>query len=392
MLFATALCTVLVAAVASPALATPTASPTRPSPAILGPQGTSCTQAAAAAGTSQAICLLGPTKTTGRQTQSSPIWLPGWCYDKPQGQWYNERFDQCGILEWDWGVINLATGQTIGVFTLQEYHYSGTLPYSNGWIQQVGFDMIPRWGDTSNVQVATQGGCYWGTCRVEGNANLPAQALSSRPQFTYNFRMDLGPGAVAAAQTIIRYQLIKTGGPFAPSPIVSSVPWQARCDNNSEGTPGFGCVFPLNYVPFFDYSFGGPYSELAQHIYDAQQSGLPGAYPGTGPNSSPLTRVTDPSRRDQNRYIACEQPGYSAPPGKSCDEYPFASTWQGAAAGGGPRSSGWCNIPVSAGSGPYGWSVCMIDAGQNSAGGGVLGNWYVANRIISGDPFYIRIT
>lgn len=75
------------------------------------------------------------------------------------------------------------------------------------------------------------------------------------------------------------------------------------------------------------YSLSGPYPQLAQHIQAAQDSGLPNV----------LTRVTDPNISDANRATACPS-SYPRPDGFSCDEYPFASTYQGAIfTGGGPR-------------------------------------------------------
>ncbi|MFD0396416.1 NucA/NucB deoxyribonuclease domain-containing protein [Streptomyces nogalater] len=61
------------------------------------------------------------------------------------------------------------------------------------------------------------------------------------------------------------------------------------------------------------------------------------------------------------------------PRGKSCDEYPFATTWQGA----------------STGSGKFSWR--MIDAKQNSQGGNALNNFYTYNRIIEKDRFLVWI-
>ncbi|MGW4985434.1 NucA/NucB deoxyribonuclease domain-containing protein [Streptomyces mirabilis] len=61
------------------------------------------------------------------------------------------------------------------------------------------------------------------------------------------------------------------------------------------------------------------------------------------------------------------------PPGKQCDEYPFASTWQGASTGGGQFS----------------WR--MINATQNEDGGRALKNFYGYNRIIEKGKFLVWI-
>ncbi|WP_455712281.1 NucA/NucB deoxyribonuclease domain-containing protein [Streptomyces luteogriseus] len=58
---------------------------------------------------------------------------------------------------------------------------------------------------------------------------------------------------------------------------------------------------------------------------DAQATGLPGKY-GT---THYLTRLTDRRKIKENRDKACPT-SLVRPPDKSCDEYPFASTRQGA--------------------------------------------------------------
>lgn len=85
----------------------------------------------------------------------------------------------------------------------------------------------------------------------------------------------------------------------------------------------------------------------------------------------------------------------------SCDEYPFASTLEGAKTSGYqdfPRTAYWCHIPTSpleSGS-SIGFSHCMINDQQNRNGGSKLGTFYGANkggnRVLAGDKFYVKIT
>ncbi|WP_436843132.1 NucA/NucB deoxyribonuclease domain-containing protein [Streptomyces collinus] len=67
------------------------------------------------------------------------------------------------------------------------------------------------------------------------------------------------------------------------------------------------------------------------------------------------------------------RPAGTGPPGKQCDEYPVASTWQGA----------------STGSGNFSWR--MIDATQNEEGGKALGRFYLYNRVLDKDKFLVWI-
>ncbi|MGI5484726.1 NucA/NucB deoxyribonuclease domain-containing protein [Streptomyces lavendofoliae] len=57
-----------------------------------------------------------------------------------------------------------------------------------------------------------------------------------------------------------------------------------------------------------------------------------------------------------------------------CDEYPFASTYEGSLKG------------------DNRFSVRLIEGTDNEAGGRMLNSVYISNRILDGDPFYVQIT
>ncbi|MGF6950110.1 hypothetical protein QF028_002615 [Neobacillus sp. B4I6] len=60
--------------------------------------------------------------------------------------------------------------------------------------------------------------------------------------------------------------------------------------------------------------------------------------------------------------------------GKQCDEFPFASTWEGSAMNG----QDW-------------FSIRLISADSNQAAGSWLGSWYAYDRILDRDPFYVEV-
>ena len=117
---------------------------------------------------------------------------------------------------------------------------------------------------------------------------------------------------------------------------------------------------------------------VAQHIYDAEygtsttpplpdQFGVPGA-------NNPLIRDTNQADIDANRKASCA--GFvSNGPGDSCDEYPFASTYQGAAF-----------------VGPGRYSTAHVPSDQNKQAGSDRNGFFLTQRIINGDPFYALIT
>lgn len=104
-------------------------------------------------------------------------------------------------------------------------------------------------------------------------------------------------------------------------------------------------------------------------------------------------------RKGPNRATAC--PSWLPRPDstKTCDEYPMASTAQGASTGLNPsngRTFAGCLItafPEESGSpgGVHfvGFSSCMIKANQNSAQGGIMVTFYRKNRVLDGDALYV---
>ncbi|MEV4570438.1 NucA/NucB deoxyribonuclease domain-containing protein [Nonomuraea sp. NPDC049419] len=145
-----------------------------------------------------------------------------------------------------------------------------------------------------------------------------------------------------------------------------------RCDYMAAGgdIAYYGCVFPL-----FWGTHKVPRSILlgyANHIADAQTEGLPGAPPTPG-NNYPLHRIRNQSDITENRNTACQDAPSPRPAGWECDEYPPASTLEGAATSGGDYS--WRLIPIE----------------QNQAGGAHLKGFYRDYRLIARDAFYIQV-
>ncbi|MGK5630082.1 NucA/NucB deoxyribonuclease domain-containing protein [Streptomyces sp. URMC 123] len=155
-----------------------------------------------------------------------------------------------------------------------------------------------------------------------------------------------------------------TGMVGAPIPV--------RCDNTPYVSPQGkgGCVYP-RYTPTYELStLDAKVDQVAWHIYWAQNN-LNNAWgvKGRGPV---LTRTADTELIKKNRATACP-PNTPRPVGTSCDEYPFASTHQGAS-----------KNPD--------YSCHMVPDTQNTAEGRDYRNpWYKANRLLEEDPFWVSI-
>jgi hypothetical protein len=149
-----------------------------------------------------------------------------------------------------------------------------------------------------------------------------------------------------------------------------------------------GCVFPGLAAAFGLWRFDFSIYSWVRHISRSLSS------MGT-PVGRMLTRTTDQSRRDLNNATACPW-WFPRPPGQSCDEFPFASTLEGAASmpdrG---RTFEGCSLspflPLGSPNQGPGWSACMIDATENSRGGGLLVGFYNRERVLDGEQFFIFV-
>lgn len=114
-------------------------------------------------------------------------------------------------------------------------------------------------------------------------------------------------------------------------------------------------------------------SITAANIRRIQNRG-PGHY-GRIDSKHPLHHITDVREQRRKRRQACSRQVTGPPPkGKSCDEYPFASTAEGGTAL--PKDDhGFAFVPV---------------AEQNSQSG-LITAFYNADRVLDGDAFRVSV-
>jgi hypothetical protein len=126
---------------------------------------------------------------------------------------------------------------------------------------------------------------------------------------------------------------------------------------------------------------------VAQHIQQAQTNPASTypltagkSIPGSIASGKPLHRLMSTwdaaasARYSSNRAVVtstCAQLPHQAD--EECDEYPFASSWEGA------------------GKGDGNFSVKYVNGTQNGNAGTDLNNWYIADRILHNDAFYVSI-
>jgi hypothetical protein len=296
--------------------------------------------------------------------------VPNWCDDHgSNGKWYVNRYKACGIFPADLTVTNPRTGAVVG-----RMHYL-TRAYAYGardlktWAYQVELMQVSSSGSGTGSSAGGKGKCN-GKCKVTGST-FPSQRMGPNNEAVGQFFLEstiktTPKGDKGEGQALAAWRFTNPVWD-SPSNEISLPTPPVRCDNALPSTSQPGCVMP--YIPQMVYAKNGEFPELAKHIEYAQDTkNLPGKH---GTNRY-LTRLTNSTKRKANRAKACPS-SLPRPAGKTCDEYPMASTWQGA----------------STGSGDF--SRRMIDKTQNEDGGRALARFYLYNRVIEKDKFQVWI-
>jgi len=337
--------------------------------------------------------------------------IPDWCYEHVDDGWWGFRTSMCEISDVTVSIYIISNGEPVLIGTAKalEYGYA----YTSDLIDRFAFQLTVTkyWGERAgNSPLAEVDGtafCF-DDCKPDGGSvrlqpgRFQNDVRNDGDSFWLSTRSE--PGGIGYPTPEWEYNVTYLGA--VPSEPAFVQPPQIRCDNafsddgDDSGDPGVGlratlgagCVFP-GITPVMTYSKTGAYPTLAEHIDDAQNSGLPGKYP----SGTVLTRLQDAVKKRENGTKACP-PAWARPDEKTCDEYPFRSTYQGAAqTTGSARTFSWCdmdpawNVPTGV-TGPDGWSSCMIDKADNRNGGAALGAFYSSNRVLDKDPFWVEIT
>ena len=320
--------------------------------------------------------------------------LPSWCIGVSK-KWKQKRFDACKtrMVKVD---MYRQTGQEVrlaGSLTYSETRWSHLSSFSRQWENHLTLSVGKVAGSLTGLYVESRSANCSNSCKTHWKAaNSLFDKVGLRADFNSSIDANVSTGKRRSMTAHIRYQFFKYD--VRPSGVVKATSNTVRCDKALKGATTTGCVVP-SYVPVMKYSKTGRYPQLARHIAAAQKSGLPGAYP----SGKVLTRLTDGKLAGKNRSRSCPKSIKKyKPEGKTCDEYPFASTRQGpyVAKQTNPRTFSWCSLPRDSDRGANGYSRCYINGKQNSEGGGQLGIFYGAYtggaRVLSGDAFRVQIT
>lgn len=325
-----------------------------------------------------------------KASSAAAIPFPDWCAASTGTPVAGSRTEACqvnGLLFTTRRITNGVTTVT-GEVSMNVFNYTFANASMPNWQHQIGIAPATGWGDAALAIVA-------GTFEVDGDCYT-----LGTPDFAPQFLSPLNnvPRTGTAGAETTATAVGATGDctttwnlAFNAPGYTTATTWynmsETDCDNatgaNGSRPQRVGCV--VWWFPAMVLYSQSRYPSLAAHVSIAQNSGLPGAG-----FEDPLHRNETDATVNLNRSRACGNP--PSIPGKSCDEYPLATTYEGLAFGGTLRSFTGCNISAPTNvTGPTGASACMITASENHAQGGLMAAFYYDNRVLAGDPYRVGI-
>jgi deoxyribonuclease NucA/NucB len=290
--------------------------------------------------------------------------------DCPPYRLETNRLQSCYLGEFAFRVVLVPSGRVIGTGAIIQVAYGYLDNRSRSMEHEVRLALhkatgVVRAGVFGTVRIGCSSSC---TPKV----TPPPQYLRYRTTGYDSFRaLTESPGTSTDYPDPVASLTVQTS---APNPLEDQIGPRpdVRCDSTPRVGPNTGgCVYHL-FKPTYELStLNSDVEEVAWHVWWAQKN-LKTAWgrEGYGP---PLTRTRDRQLIRDNRTEACRAAPSPRPPGKSCDEYPFATTHEGAS-----------KNP------DFSWH--MIDATQNTKEGRDYRRpWYTANRMLENDKFWVRV-
>jgi hypothetical protein len=223
-------------------------------------------------------------------------------------------------------VLDVMTGEVIGsadfdVEQLIELNWKATEFEETDYITMVGDDDIPA--ATVNLTSVCSAPCMQDGPSAFGGPEELTLGQTAEGEFIYEDVPAPGPDTMTLDYDTTAYL---PGLPL-PAPVSSVATSPVRCDNRIPGVPA-GCVFsdliPTLEIPVAQFGAAAVGIKFAQ-MNLPDHWGLPG---------HPLHILRNSVRADLNRRKICpdsQRYRFQLFPGDSCDEYPFAATYESGA-------------------------------------------------------------
>jgi hypothetical protein len=285
---------------------------------------------------------------------------PSWC---PTGSWAGYRDQMCVTWTSHDTAYDVQTNKTIGGidFTVSQYVH---LNYKSATVTE-DFEVrfFNGWGPIQGLTMSIATWCP-APCSASGGLTRVTAANGVTQYGTAAYTV--APAGTVTTNVSYGFQFFGTAG---AGNMVTWVGPNFRCDNQLPGNIGAGCVVPW-YTPTMTSMASLPY--ISAGIRAIQNAGGYGKQGGI-----PLERTVDPNVNALNYRTACA--GKTPPPGTnplltSCHEYPFKSTYQGAA-----------EVP------PPGSGITWVPVDEQNSQGSAISTFYMENRLLDQDPFWVWV-
>ena len=321
-------------------------------------------------------------------------------------QWVYERNYDCVIFtNVLWSTYNTQTGALLATASYNEQYASGLDAYSGTWNNYESLYMQSESGAASDVPDILAGftnGC--GGC-----SGVTTQYPFATPQVipyqhavasNDNLSDNPAPDAVDGSIGVDWIYSIDCGSCVSAGSSTITSPLGVRCDFQS-GVNGYpGCVIPTFIPTLAMRGYAGQNTSTA-FVYYMQSNNVD--HWGRYPNGRLLDRLNNKSQADINRRAMCS--GFvSVGLNDSCDEFPFAATYEsGNLQGLSPSqcsqiypasyngATGWNYVAYPGYSNTQHCGIGHVQLNDNTTAGGWYGNLIQSARLLDNDPFWIGI-
>lgn len=299
--------------------------------------------------------------------------LPSLCHARRQEF---DRFADCLYDDWVDLIIDVENGEVVGTVTGATILWN-TLAYnSRSWQEHIRVVIATVTGEGAGTTFTAPIECHVRSagCRPTRKGFWAGQDgfLAAEEGAFYNGELGWHSPGSATDKLAIQVNMIFDNPVANPAPLRVGPTETVRCDSQAIFRPTKGgCVYlnateNIPEISDSDRSVTG----AARFIEEAQKKIHNHA--GQFRVGRALTRLTDRSLIRRNRRVACK--GVHPKKGQSCDEYPFASTYEGAAL-------------VA----PDDFAHKAVNTAQNSKVGTYLSIFLLHLRIASKDSYYVDI-
>jgi len=335
--------------------------------------------------------------------------FPVTCDSLPTVVWYYGRFQIC--LEDFFTEYEVVNGKVKGTAKFSYAQQLDFAPRSLQWTEAdyARLDSVSGISKTNSLGWVTK--CS-GSCAPAKRTVFPVTPIKVHQTLhgTATFAGTPAKGTTGTLSAQPTVTVVDPVGKPEAYPITLAKSLEARCDSQVAVSNTSGCVIPI-YVPVFTVSLASSGASAA--MIQWAQTNLSGHW-GLQGSGQPLRRLASDSKARANRNRICDGSfvsGSTNVADDSCDEFPFAKTYEsgnlnGVTAGSqcaqvtairtanaGTVAQQWAKISVIGK--PAASEKCVrghIPLPLNTDVGGGLGRFAQAQRLIDNDEYWLAVT